>query len=93
MHPARLIPLRHFLVYDAAPRGHPLHVTGRDGAVVPEAVTVFHSSRQDIGDCLNPAVRVPRETSNVVLWNIIAEIIEQKERVEIRCIPETERTA
>jgi hypothetical protein len=46
-------------------------------------------SSQDVSDCFNAAVRMPWETGQIILGNVVAEIIEQKERVEIRGVTET----
>ena len=93
MHPAILVALRHLLVNDAAPGGHPLDVAGADGAAVAHAVAVLHRSRQDVGDRLDSAVRMPREARQVILRNVIAEVVEQEEWVEVGRIAEPERAA
>src|ERR1700730_11779455 len=90
MHPASLVPFRHLLVDDATPRRHPLHVAGGDGTAVSHAVTMLHSSGKDIGDGLNPAVRVPWKARQIILGNIIAEIVEQEERVKLLRVSESE---
>ena len=36
------VSLRHFLVDDAAPRGHPLDIAGGDNALITHAVAVLH---------------------------------------------------
>src|SRR5437870_6952219 len=92
MHPARLIAFGHLLMDDAAPRGHPLDVAGRNGASVAHAVAMLHGSRQDVCDGLDSAVGMPREPRQIVLWNVIAEVVEKEKRVEIGCIAESERT-
>src|ERR1051326_3564438 len=91
MHPAGLITFRHFLVNDAAARGHPLNITGTDGAAVSHTVPVIDISREDVRDGLDPAVRVPRKPGQIVLGHVIAKIIEQQKRIEVLGIAETER--
>jgi hypothetical protein len=54
---------------------------------------VIDGSRKDIGDGLNAAMRMPGESGKVIFRNIIAEVIEEEERVEIRGSPEPERAA
>jgi len=93
MHAARLIALGHLLVDDAAARRHPLDVAGRDGAMVSHAVAVLDGAGQHVGDGFNAAMRVPREACQVILRNVVAEIVEQQERVEVRCVAEAERAA
>ena len=87
------IALGHLLVDDAAARGHPLHVAGGDGAVVAHAVAVLDGSGEDIGDGLDPAMRVPRKAREIILGNVIAEIVEEQEGIEIGRIAEAERAA
>src|SRR5579864_6054071 len=77
---------------DSAARRHPLHVTSGDGALIPHAVPVRHSSRQDVGDGFDAAVGMPGKASEIILWNVVAEIIQQKERVEFLGVPEAEGT-
>ena len=91
MHSTLFITLRHLLVDDAAPRCHPLDVAGGDGALVPHAIAVFDGSREHVGDGLDPAVGVPRKPGQVVLRPLVAEVVEQKERVEVGRVAEPER--
>src|SRR5262249_9714206 len=93
MHLAVLVALRHLLVNDSASGGHPLDVAGADDAAVPHAVAVLHRSRQDIGDRLYSAMRMPRKACFIILRNVIPEIIEEKKWVEVGCVIETERAA
>src|SRR2546422_115592 len=57
----------HLLMEDPAAGGHPLHITGSQGALVTEAVTVVHRPREDIGDGFDPAMGVPGEPGEVIL--------------------------
>jgi hypothetical protein len=78
---------------DAAARRHPLNVAGRDGTAVAHAIAVLNSSRQDIRDGFDPAMRVPREPSQIILGNVVAEIVQEKEWIEVGCIAESESAA
>jgi hypothetical protein len=61
------VALGHFLVHDAASGGHPLHVTGAQGAGVAEAVAMFDGTGQHIGNGLDAAVRMPGKALEVIL--------------------------
>src|SRR5580698_9020399 len=91
MHAAGLIALGHFLVDDAAARGHPLDVTGSDRAVIPHAVTMLYGPCEYVGDGLDAAVRMPRKAGQVILRDVVAEVVQQQERVELRRVAEAER--
>ena len=93
MHAAGRVALGHFLVNDAAAGGHPLHVAGGDGAVVAHAVAVFDGSGENVGDGLDAAMRMPRESGEVVLGDVVAEVVEEQERIEILGVAEAERAA
>ncbi len=93
MHAARRVALGHFLVDDAAAGGHPLHVAGGDGAVVAHAVAVFDGSGQDVGDGLDAAMRMPGKSGEIILGNIVAEIVEEQERIEVVGVAEAEGAA
>src|SRR5215471_13302160 len=91
MHTAGRIALRHLLMEDAASGGHPLHIARTEAAAIAEAVAVVDASREDIGDCLDAAVRMPREAREIIARVVVAEIVEQQERIEVCCIAEAER--
>jgi hypothetical protein len=93
MHAAGVVAFGHLLMDDAAARRHPLNVAGRDGALVPHAVAMLDGSGQDVRDGLDAAVGVPRETRQVILRNVVAEVVEQQKRVEIGSVAEAERAA
>ena len=78
---------------DAAAGRHPLNVAGGDGAAVAHAVAVLHGSGQDVGDGLDAAVRMPGKAGQVILGNVVAEIVEQQERIEVGRVAEAERPA
>src|SRR5207248_2129222 len=83
------IALGHLLMNDAAAGGHPLHIAGADDAVISHTVTVVYRPGQDVGDRLNAAMRMPRETGKIIFRDIVAEVIQQEKRIEIVGIPET----
>src|SRR5258708_1489708 len=93
MHAARLVAFRHLLVNDSASGGHPLNIAGCDGAVVAHTIAVFHGSGEDVSNGLDPTMGVPGEACQIVFRNVIAEIVEQKKRVEVGCVAEAERAA
>src|SRR4051794_20692397 len=86
-----MIAERHFLMDNAAARGHPLHVTRRDGSAIAHTVTMLHSAGEYVGDGLNAAMRMPGKARKVILRNIIAKIIQQQKRIEVFGITESER--
>ena len=91
MHAALLVALRHLLVKDAAARGHPLHVTCAHLAAIPETVAVLHRTREHIGDCLYAAMWMPRKPGEIGIGIVVAEVVEQQERIEIAGVAEAER--
>jgi hypothetical protein len=92
VHSPLRIPLRHLLVKNAAPGRHPLHVTRPERPAVAEAVTVLHGAGEHVGDGLDPPMRMPRETREEIGGPVVAEVVEQQERIEVAGIPEPERT-
>jgi hypothetical protein len=90
MHASRRIALWHLLVNDSAACRHPLNVPGSDSAVISHAVAVLHCSGKDVRDGFDAAVWMPREASQIVRWNVVAKVVEQKKRVELRSIIEAE---
>jgi len=90
VHPPVGVALRHFLVHDAAAGSHPLHVAGAEVAAIAEAVAVLDVAGQDVGDGLDPPVGMPREAGEVVAGVLVAEVVEEEERIELRRISEAE---
>ena len=90
MHAALRITLGHFLVKDAAAGGHPLHVAGGHLALVSKAVAVLDRAGEHVGDRLNPPVRMPRKSGEVIFRVVIAKIVQQQKRVEILRFTEAE---
>ncbi len=68
-----------------------MDVAGPDGAVIPKAVGMVDSARKNVGDGFNAAMRVPGESGEIVVRHVVAEIVEQQERVEFGRIAKTER--
>src|SRR5260370_33440653 len=68
---------------DAAAGGHPLNVAGGDGAAVADAVAVLDGSGKDVGDSLDAPVRVPGKAGEIIFRDVIAEIVQQKEGIEL----------
>ena len=93
MHAALRVTLRHFLMHDAAARGHPLHVAGAERAAVAEAVAVFNRSIENIRNRLDAAVRVPRKAGEVIGRPVVAEIVEQQKRIGLGGFAEAECAA
>src|SRR5207253_8420135 len=84
--------LRHLLVDDPAPRGHPLHVPAADDSLVPDAVLMLDATVQHVGDCLDATVRMPRETRDVFRGVLGTEVVQQKERIQPRDFRGAERS-
>ena len=93
MHAALRVALRHFLVENAAAGRHPLHVAGAEVAAVAQAVAVLDVARQHIGDGLDAAMRMPGKAGAIVVRPIVAEIVEQQERIELLGVAEAEGAA
>jgi hypothetical protein len=51
---------------------------------------VRNGSGEHVGDCLDSTVWMPRESSQIILWNIIAKIVEEEEGIELFCVSKTE---
>src|SRR5215469_2616380 len=77
---------------DAAAGGHPLHVTGGDGSVVTHAVAVLDGAGEDVRDRLDTAMRGPGECGEVVFGDVVAEVVQEKERIEFVRAAESEGT-
>src|SRR5208282_2235223 len=90
VHTAVLITLRHFLMKNAAACRHPLHVARGHFALIAQAVAVLDGTRKHVGDRLNPPVWMPGKSLHVVFWTLIAEIIQQQERIELFRLAKTE---
>src|SRR5437667_11833760 len=82
VHASLRVALGHLLMEDPAAGGHPLHVTGSQGALVTEAVTVVHSPREHVGDGFDPAMVVPGEPGEVILGVLVTKVVEQEKGIE-----------
>jgi len=89
MHSALTISLGHLLMQDAAAGCHPLHITGCHLAFVTQAISVLDRACEHVSDRLDAAMRMPRESRDVVLGIVVTEIIEQKEGIELLGFAET----
>src|SRR5438874_12936871 len=90
MHPALRVALGHLLMEDAAARRHPLHVAGGHLALIAQAVTVLDRSSKHIRDRLDPAMRMPGESCEVVFRMIVAKVVQQQEWIEFFRFAEAE---
>ncbi|MOA47752.1 hypothetical protein D3C78_1704180 [compost metagenome] len=61
---------------------HPLHAARPEQAFVIAAVAVAHAPGQHVGHRLEAAVRMRRETGDVVARIVGAEFIQHQERVQ-----------
>src|SRR5262249_19628460 len=91
MHAAVRGAFRHLLVQDAASCCHPLHITAAKAAAIAKAVAMLNTSRQYVCNRLDPAVRVPWKAGEIVVGPLVAEIVEQQERIELGGVAESER--
>jgi hypothetical protein len=88
-----MVTLRHLLMDDSASRRHPLNVACGDGAMVAHAIAVFDGSCEDVRDGLDAAVWMPREACKIIVRNVIAEVVQEKEWIELGRIAKAERAA
>ena len=93
MHASSVIAFRHFLMDDATACGHPLDIAGRNRATVTHAVAMFDGAGQDVGNGFDAAMRMPRETGEVILRNVVAKIVEQQKGIEFGSVVEAESSA
>ena len=93
MHAALRVAARHLLMHDAAARRHPLHVARAEHALVAEAVAVIDLAGQHISDRLDAAMRMPGKAGLVLVGIVVAEIVQQQERIELLGVAEAEGAA
>jgi hypothetical protein len=91
VHPSTLVALRHLLMKYSASGRHPLNVTGSQRATISQTVTVVNRACEDIRNGFDPAMWMPGETGEKVFGILVAEVVEQKEWIEFRSLPETKR--
>ena len=58
--------LGHLLMDDTAAGSHPLDITGTDDPFVPHTVAMLHQPFKDVGDGLDPPVRMPGKTGKIL---------------------------
>ena len=93
MHAALRVALRHFLVQDAAAGRHPLHVARSEIAAIAQAVAVLDIAGEHIGDGLDAAMRMPGKSGAILVRPVVAEIVQQEERIELGGVAEAESAA
>jgi hypothetical protein len=83
-----------FLVQDATPTRHPLHIPGSNDADISQAVTVTDITIQHVSDGLNATVGMRGKTCNRTLdWVIEREMIKEQKWVKWVCPAGTKGTA
>ena len=90
VHPPRPRPARHLLVQDPRPRGHPLHRPRPEHAAVAERIRMLDRPVEHVGDRLDPPVRMPRKAGGIGRGVVVAEVVEQEERVALAGVAEAE---
>jgi hypothetical protein len=93
MHPPPGIAVRHLLVENPAACRHPLYIAGPERPCVAKAVAMVNGPGKDVRNCLNPSMRMPWKTREVIFRILIPEIVEQQERIEIARLSEPESPA
>ena len=93
MHAALRVALRHLLVQDAAAGRHPLHVARSEIAAIAQAVAVLDIAGEHIGDGLDAAMRMPGKSGAILVRPVVAEIVQQEERIELGGVAEAESAA
>jgi hypothetical protein len=92
VHAALLIALGHLLVENTPTRGHPLYIAGGHFSPVAQAVSMLDGAGKDVGDGLDPAVRMPWKSRQVVCRILVAEVVQQQERIEVLGLAEAKRS-
>ena len=77
---------------DAGTGGHPLDVTVAEHAAVAKRIPMLDIAFQDIGDGLDPPMRMPGEALQIFRRVVIAKIIHHQKRVERVGIAKAENT-
>ena len=75
--------LWHLLMKNSAAGRHPLTLAGVDCAAVAEAVHVFNLAADEVGDRLDPSVRMPRKSRGIIVWIGGIEGIQHQKRIEV----------
>jgi len=83
----------HFLMQDAAPGAHPLHVAGTDDTGITETVAMGGGAIDHVGDGFDAAVRMGGEAADGTFERVIeGEVVEEQEGIVQVACPRTERT-
>jgi hypothetical protein len=67
-----------------------LHVAGRHFALVTQAIAVLDGTGEHVRDRLDPAMRMPRESGQVITRVVVSKIVEEQKRVEVFRFAESE---
>jgi hypothetical protein len=67
-----------------------LHIASRHFALVAKAIAVLDRARKHIRNRLDPAMRMPGKSREVILWMLVAEVIKQQKRIEVLSFAEAE---
>src|ERR1700757_2813793 len=78
---------------NAAAGRHPLDIASGDRSVIAHAVAVFDRSGKYVGDGFYASMGVPGKSGQIVLGNVVAEVVEQEERIEVVGVAETKSPA
>ena len=78
---------------DPSACGHPLNVAGAERAAIAKAVAVRNAAGKNVSDGFDAAVRMPRKTGAIILRPVVAEIVEQQERIGFLRIAESKSAA
>src|SRR5215213_44712 len=76
---------------NAAARCHPLHVARPHLTAVPETVAMLDGAGEHIRDRFDAAMRMPRKPCEIRVGIVVAEIVEEQERIEFARVAESER--
>src|SRR5262245_16621747 len=89
VHATLRIALWHFLMHDAAPGCHPLHIARTKCSAVAQPVAVLNCARQYIRDCFDAAMPMPGETGEIVAGPVMPEVIVKGEWICFLGVAET----
>src|SRR5947209_7890038 len=68
----------------------PLQFAGAELAAIAQAVAMVDGAGKDVGDGLAAAMGMPGKTGAIIVGTIVAEIVEQQERIELARIAKAE---
>jgi hypothetical protein len=78
---------------NAASGRHPLHVASANGPAISHTVAVFDVTGKNVRNSLNATVGMPGESLEIFRRDIVAEVVQQKKRIELAGAAEAERAA